>query len=536
MERDKCQAALAQLLTIASTNGYITFDDIMQCADNHSLSIGEFDWLAEMAGDRNIIIYEKEPNQVNSDDEETEDYSKINFEEIFNQVILLSPNLKPLIDYVRTIMPPQRGEVGWLKYQVKEGNKHARERMIKMYMRSAIRIAFSRAIKYDLDVEETIGNAFVGLINAVDKYDPDYSGPFGSFASFWIFQYISRTQNTPNPNIYFSANHKDLVGTVYPLLKDKGCIECEEVFRCKQVIDLICEKLDCDDFKAYDVIMASVPSISLDELTEEAYWSLRLYCSEETLLDGFKDDKNIKTYLDKLPQKQRKVIEARYGFVDGKEHTLDEIGKEMGVSRERIRQIEAKAIRMLCNYLNIKYQQQRDKHTNENKTVLNSKKKNTRTSNINPIIPGRVIISKTLSDFDMRRFVFSVNGGAFKNGTLIILYPLDGEHNQSFYNQIFELIPYDEIYFYVKTTNKEKYWSINMGKNPEEYGKLQIDDIHDGSTNMLFRFVPLGYDEYYIINRDGLYITVNSNGRVYATDLMNNERQIFKVKYEEVIL
>ena len=75
-----------------------------------------------------------------------------------------------------------------------------------------------------------------------------------------------------------------------------------------------------------------------------------------------------------------------------------------------------------------------------------------------------------------------------------------------------------------------------MGKNPEEYGKLQIDDIHDGSTNMLFRFVPLGYDEYYIINRDGLYITVNSNGRVYATDLMNNERQIFKVKYEEVIL
>ena len=55
MEKDNRQAALNQLLAIAASNGYVTFDDIMRCADDNSLSIGEFDWLAETAGSRNHL-------------------------------------------------------------------------------------------------------------------------------------------------------------------------------------------------------------------------------------------------------------------------------------------------------------------------------------------------------------------------------------------------------------------------------------------------------------------------------------------------
>ena len=70
MEKDNRQAALNQLLAIAASNGYVTFDDIMRCADDNSLSIGEFDWLAETAGSRNVIIYDEAPKPVSSDDDD----------------------------------------------------------------------------------------------------------------------------------------------------------------------------------------------------------------------------------------------------------------------------------------------------------------------------------------------------------------------------------------------------------------------------------------------------------------------------------
>lgn len=69
-----------------------------------------------------------------------------------------------------------------------------------MYMRVALRISYARARDYDADLEATIGDAMVGLVNAVDKYDPDRSGPFVSYVSMWIYQNITREQATKNPN------------------------------------------------------------------------------------------------------------------------------------------------------------------------------------------------------------------------------------------------------------------------------------------------------------------------------------------------
>ena len=176
MERDNRQNALNQLVVIAASNGYVTFDDIMRCADDNSLSIGEFDWLAETAESRNIIIYDEAPKPIVSGDDDYDDYAQIDYERTFAEAVEMAPEIETLIETVRSIMPPQRGEVGRLKYQIKEGNVHARERMIEMYLRIAIRIAVARAKEYNIDLEETISDAFIGLIIAVDKYDPDFSG------------------------------------------------------------------------------------------------------------------------------------------------------------------------------------------------------------------------------------------------------------------------------------------------------------------------------------------------------------------------
>ena len=350
MERDNRLVALNQLLEIAASNGYVTFDDIMRCADDNSLSIGEFDWLSETAGTRNVIIYDEAPKTVNNEEDDYDDYAQIDYERTFVEAVEMCPELEPVIDSIRNIMPPQRGEVGRLKYQVQEGNVHARERMTEMYLRLAVRIAVSRARTFDLDLAETVGDAFVGLLMAVDKYDPDGSGPFISFASLWIYQNISREQSTRNPNLYFPVHQKERFYTMYPLLKARGCTECEKFIDCSKAVNMICQKVQCGKEQARDVITASLSCLSWSDLLEGANDYPCLLDSGEEMTEKI-DAKFRAEYvwkmLDCLTERQKSVLIDCFGLKDGKKKTLAQIGQELNLTRERIRQIELKALRKL---------------------------------------------------------------------------------------------------------------------------------------------------------------------------------------------
>ena len=350
MERDNRQAALTQLLEIAAKNGYITFDDIMCCADDYALSIGDFDWLSESAGSRNVIIYDEAPTRAKSEDDEYDDYAQVDYDRTFAEAIELSPELEPLINDIRNIVPPQRGEVRRLKYQVQEGNAHARQRMAEMYMRIAVRIAVSRAKTYDVDLVDTIGDAFVGLLTAIDRYDPDHSGPFISFASLWIYQNISREQSTRNPCIYFPVHRKEWFYTMYPLLKARECTECGDVLKCNKAIEMICQKVQCTQDQAADVLTASLPNLSWEEIIDSDMDYQEQSCSNEDIVgdvEGQDRDKVIREILNKLTDRERAVLIDRYGLDDNVEKTLEQVGQKLGITRERVRQIEVKAFRKL---------------------------------------------------------------------------------------------------------------------------------------------------------------------------------------------
>lgn len=264
----------------------------------------------------------------------------------------MAPELETLIDGIRRIMPPQRGEVGRLKYQVKEGNVHARERMVEMYLRLAIRIAVSRAKAYDLDLSETVGDAFIGMLNAVDKYDPDYSGPFSSYVSFWIFQSITREQSTRNPHIYFPVHRKEWFFTMYPHLKLRGCTECEDIYECKKVIDMITEKIECNRNQASDVLLSILPALSFEEIMFDEEKSSQFYYSDESILDQVDEKLRVNALheaLSDLTERQRNILENRYGLNDGIEKTLEQVGQLYCITRERVRQIENKALRRIAH-------------------------------------------------------------------------------------------------------------------------------------------------------------------------------------------
>lgn len=354
MERDNRNAALKNIMSLAKTKGFVTFDDLLETADTYSLSIGDLDWLSEAVHSRNVIVYDDAPDKDHSNQDDFDDYAQTDYEETFNRVIALNSALSPFIDSIRSITPPQRGEVSRLKFQVFEGNEHARTRMIEMYMRLAVRIAYQRSTTFDYDIEEAIGDACIGLVTAVDKYDPFHSGPFVSFASMWIFQSISRRQPTQNPNLYFPVHRKDLYFAVYPYLKQYGCIECDQLGKCAKVADMICKKTGCSTVVARDVIMSVQRCDSFDKLIESILEDERFVLPEDVIMDGLDEyDKKImiRSVLDKLSDRQRDVIRGRFGFDDGKEKTLEQLGQYFGLTRERIRQIEEKAMRKIKAYI-----------------------------------------------------------------------------------------------------------------------------------------------------------------------------------------
>ena len=370
MGRDLRQEALEDLLNKAEKQGYVTFDDIMDCADEKSLPIQDFDWLSSAITTRGIIIYDEAPTShisVNYEDDEYDDYAQSDYEAVYDRIIELDNSLQPFITEIRNIMPPQWREFTQLKYQAFEGNQHARERMIGMHLRIAVKIALQRVENYDMDIQDAIGEACIGLVIAVDKYNPDMNGPFGSYASMWILQNLTRHQPTKRPLMYYPVHKKEPYFSAYPILKKYGYIGETNLFTDESVRELLQKKLSLTNEQTDDVLNATIPFMSIEEwysmLLEkndffEKYsvdWDEGYILPDELIVESDLDDivtkkmlkQQLAEVLEALSEREKKVLMLRYGLFDGREKTLEEVGMAFNVTRERIRQIEVKALRAL---------------------------------------------------------------------------------------------------------------------------------------------------------------------------------------------
>lgn len=372
MDGDDRQEAYAHLMNLAANVGYITSDNILDAADRWELSITEVDRLSNSIAGRGILIYDEAPDNINKIDEDKEynDYAQVDYESIFCRVEKLEPSLKEFINEIRLIRPAQFREMAGLKYQVKEGNEYARKRIVEMHLRVAVRIGLQRAEQYDADIVECIGDACVGLLLAVDKYDPDKHGPFGAYASLWMLQNISRVQQTHRAGLHYPAYKKEQYYMMYPILKERGCTTCERIWECKKVRKIVKDKLDCSKEQIDDVIKQVLPFDSFEELIKNDQNRLQNQ-HQDYFFEGVPiiykpgssssispfDQKliqiDINAVLDSLSEREQKVIRDRYGFDYGDERTFEEISQDIGLTREGVRQIELRALRKLRRFPNI---------------------------------------------------------------------------------------------------------------------------------------------------------------------------------------
>ncbi|MBD5410225.1 MAG: sigma-70 family RNA polymerase sigma factor [Treponema sp.] len=356
------------LIECAKKKGFLLFSDIFDISQKFKLEISDVDYLTSALLERNIIIQErdiyadvkKETSKNDFDETEFEDFAQLDYDKVFSEIKKLSPIQEYFVNYVKQIVPPQRNEIKTLQYQVLEGNLYARKRMIEMHLRQALKMALYFCKTYEQSIDDMISLTCEGLIRAVDNYKANHKEAFISYASLWMMQMGSKGLLTKTCLICYPPHIMELYKKLF---KNKQNHYYENIASLdKKVIKNISELLCCSEEITYKIISAFCAFENLDSIYDEQADEFRVKTVKEydfcdidynfnekmvAELENWSLKQNIDLILHTLPSRECDVIKMRFGFTKGGFMTLEEIGAYYGVTRERIRQIEGKAIRRL---------------------------------------------------------------------------------------------------------------------------------------------------------------------------------------------
>ena len=224
---------------------------------------------------------------------------------------------------------------------IKKGDKDARTRMIKANLRLVVKIAQDYS-NYGLPLMDLISEGNIGLMKAVERFDPAKGGKLSTYGSWWIKQSIKRALANQSKTIRLPVHMVDKIAKlrrVMTLLTESYGREptdeelCEETGMAPKKLSLLkraAQRPTSLDAPVGDEDSSSFAEIIGDERAEDPFEAL----SEKNMLN------QIDTLLEVLDERESKIIEARYGLGGKTAMTLEEVGREFGVTRERIRQLQ----------------------------------------------------------------------------------------------------------------------------------------------------------------------------------------------------
>jgi len=348
---------ITELYNRYQANGFITEDEALAYFVANKVLLSEIDSITEHLLTLGVIIKLEDAGE---DDENVNDRSKLDYNEIFDEVLSIQPNLINFIEYIRNIAPPQNREWQTLIPQAKNGNKYAYSRLIEMYLRIVIKQALYCHKKYQIPLEDTIQDGVIGLIIAIKKFDPTEHEKFSTYAPWWISQSISRRMQISSNPMYFPVHVKSVVFMLQKLMVEHDCNECdyEKMALCPAFVSETQKQLDCDvdmikRYISYLYQWSSLEDFDLRGI--EPNDRNECDCKMLELADASYISQTIHTLMENLKPREREVLIYRYGFFDGEPWTLEQIGNKLGITRERVRQIESKALRKIeiwCKFKN----------------------------------------------------------------------------------------------------------------------------------------------------------------------------------------
>lgn len=342
-----------QLIDKAKKDGHIEQRDIFALIPETAENAEALDTLYTELSELNVEITTTEPDVENFSDEwvaeEAEEEEVATNTAVYLDDDVADDSVRLYLREIGKIPLLNSADELALAKRVVAGDRLAKDQMAEANMRLVVSIA-KRYVGRGLDLLDLIQEGNTGLLRAVEKFDPDKGFKFSTYATWWIRQAITRAIADQARTIRIPVH---MVETINKLLRTQRRLT-QELNR-EPSNEEIAKEMEIDVDKVEHIMKIKQDISSLDASIRDD--------EEDSVLADFIEDEDtvspeesatgqllkeqVKEMLSALTEREQKILKLRFGLEDGKSHTLEEVGQEFSVTRERIRQIEAKALAKL---------------------------------------------------------------------------------------------------------------------------------------------------------------------------------------------